>query len=243
MTTKFEFETIAHVESCFKEKFGIPRQPGLAPAALATIVFSPPYNRPEAVQGLEQSSHIWLHFIFHETQMKEWKPSVRPPRLGGNKKMGVFATRSPVRPNRLGLSVVKLEGISHEGDKLQLLVSGADLLDGTPIVDIKPYVPYVDRVDEASNAFAADLPAILPVEFSAQAREDLLRYDSGSDSVEALVIQVLQQDPRPSYQAVDESRVYGMKLADFDLQWRYCERLATDEQAVAIEVLALRAVL
>jgi len=222
--TGFNMAPIGVVHSCFKEKFGIPRQPGLAPAARATLELLPPYNCPEAVAGLEQSSHLWLQFIFHHSlaQCQQWKPTVRPPRLGGNKRMGVFATRSPVRPNALGLSVVKLEAVEIQNGAVQLLLSGVDLVDGTPVVDIKPYVPYVDSVPEAENCFADQQPAFIEVVMSVglTAYCDAYRAERGVE-LAALITQVLRQDPRPQYQTPDPERIYGMKLLDLDVRWRY----------------------
>src|SRR3954463_4060851 len=138
----FIFPAIGIIHSCFKEKFGIPRQPGLAPLATAQLELLPPYDNRAALEGLETCSHIWLQFVFHANKRDAWKPKVKPPRLGGNKSLGVFATRSPTRPAPIGLSVVKLDGISEADGKLFLNLSGIDLLDGTPVLDIKPYVPY-----------------------------------------------------------------------------------------------------
>ena len=242
MESHYSFATIGVVHSCFKEKFGVPRQPGLVPESRAQLELLPPYNRAEAVSGLAFVSHIWLQFIFHEVADKAWSPTVRPPRLGGNKRMGVFATRSPVRPNPLGLSVVKLEDIEIEGGKVTLHLSGIDLVDGTPIVDIKPYVPYVDLIPEASNEFASDVPVNLSVNLSLQAEADCEKFSQEHPlNIRTLVTQVLQQDPKPSYHAVDSTRVYGMKLLNFDLQWRYIvSELADGESAVSIEVIALQ---
>jgi tRNA-Thr(GGU) m(6)t(6)A37 methyltransferase TsaA len=215
----FAVKPIGIIHSCFKEKFGIPRQPGLAPAAKAQIELLSPYNNPDAVAGLEQVSHIWLQFLFHQNRSDEWRPKVRPPRLGGNKQMGVFATRSPVRPNPIGLSVVKLESIElNKG--VVLNVSGIDLVDGTPILDIKPYVPYVDCVDEAENNFADAVPDLLPVCFSPEVGVFCESY-SKVDDLKLLLQQVLQQDPRPQYQTPDPERRYAMKLLDFDIAWHY----------------------
>jgi len=144
-----EVTPIGFVQSCFKEKFATPRQPGLADAAKGVIELIPPFNLPESVEGLEDCSHIWLQFVFHECMNQGWKPKVRPPRLGGNKKMGVFATRATHRPNALGLSVVKLDGIECTDDQVRLHISGLDLIDGTPILDIKPYIPYSDAIENA----------------------------------------------------------------------------------------------
>lgn len=217
----FTFPAIAIAHSCFKEKFGIPRQPGLAPHSTAVLELLPPYNQADAVTGLELSSHIWVQFVFHANSRQEWKPKVKPPRLGGNKSLGVFATRSPVRPSPIGLSVVKLERIECDNQKVLLHVSGVDLLDGTPILDIKPYVPYVDRVNDAHNHFAEMPPPFIEVFFSPLLNKVLADQQYQGTNLRELIQEVLQQDPRPQYQTPDPSRAYGMKLSDFDVQWHY----------------------
>ena len=218
----FNFPTIGIIHSCFKEKFGIPRQPGLAPLATAKLELLPPYNDPDSLDGLEGCSHVWIQFVFHANKRSEWKPKVKPPRLGGNKTLGVFATRSPTRPSPIGLSVVKLDGIEVEDGKVWLNLSGVDLLDGTPVLDIKPYVPYVDLVPEAVNQFASAPPAPLPVEFNPSATAFCHQYQAeNAVALEGLIRQILQQDPRPQYQQPEPERVYGMKLLDLDLRWRY----------------------
>ena len=230
----FEFAAIGVIHSCFKEKFGIPRQPGLAPAAMAQLELLAPYNDPDAVAGLEQVSHLWLQCLFHQNRSEGWKPKVKPPRLGGNKKMGVFATRSPVRPNPIGLSVVKLESIDTSNGVL-LNLSGIDLLDGTPVLDIKPYVPYVDCVTDAINHFAGQSPSLLPVSFSPEARRFCETY-AGAEVLHELIQQVLQQDPRPQYQTPDLERRYAMKLLDFDVAWYY-QQCATGWEIRVEEIL------
>lgn len=215
----FEFEPIGVIHSCFKEKFGIPRQPGLAPAATAQLELLAPYNDLDAIAGLEQVSHLWLQCIFHQNKNEKWKPKVKPPRLGGNKKMGVFATRSPVRPNPISLSVVKLESVDTSNGVL-LNLSGIDLVDGTPVLDIKPYVPYVDSLTDASNQFADKSPSVLPVSFSSEA-VSFCRMYWGAEDLHVLIQQVLQQDPRPQYQPPDPDRRYAMKLLDVDVAWYY----------------------
>ncbi|WP_188150071.1 tRNA (N6-threonylcarbamoyladenosine(37)-N6)-methyltransferase TrmO [Teredinibacter waterburyi] len=217
MESTYHFPVIGIVRSCFKEKFGIPRQPGLATASKATLEIVAPYNNPDAFQGLELASHIWLQFVFHRNNTEQWRPKVRPPRLGGNKSIGVFATRSPVRPSPIGLSVVKLERLELGPSLVRLHLSGIDLLDGTPVLDIKPYVPYVDALSEATNQFAEQEPALLPVIFSDELK---LALEQRSDLLR-LIEQVLQQDPRPKYQALDEQRRYGTRLDDVEVRWYY----------------------
>jgi tRNA-Thr(GGU) m(6)t(6)A37 methyltransferase TsaA len=228
-------EPVGIIHSCFKEKFGIPRQPGLAPAAKAQLELLPPYNDKDAVAGLEQVSHIWLQFWFHQNRTEGWRPKVRPPRLGGNKQMGVFATRSPVRPNPIGLSVVKLESIETANGKVILHLAGIDLVDGTPVIDIKPYVPYVDRVEEAVNEFADQCPSLLPVSFTEATQAFCENYQQAD--LKTLLIQVLQQDPRPQYQSPDPKRRYAMRLLDLDVAW-YCQPLVEQEgwQIVVSEI-------
>ena len=227
-----ELHPVAIAHTPFKEKFAIPRQPLLAPAARGDIQLLPPYDHAQALQGLEQVSHVWLIFQFHKALLEpESRPNlrVRPPRLGGNKKIGVFASRATHRPNSLGQSLVKLEAV--EGTSL--LVSGVDLLDGTPIIDIKPYVPYADSLPEAVNGIAGDAPAVISVNWSelAQTQAQLHGQRLGDD-VYALIQQCLQQDPKPAYQQPTAHRQYGVRLWDLNVQWHY---LAPD----LIRVLAL----
>ncbi|MDP5210064.1 tRNA (N6-threonylcarbamoyladenosine(37)-N6)-methyltransferase TrmO [Microbulbifer sp. 2205BS26-8] len=216
-------EHIARVHSCFGEKFGVPRQPRLASASRASIELLPPVNVAEAVAGLEANSHIWVVFQFH-CGAGRWSPKVRPPRLGGNRKLGVLATRSPFRPNHIGLSVVRLMEV-RTVPKVELIIAGVDLVDGTPVVDIKPYIPYADAVVEARSTFADSAPALTPVTIPehilAQARA--YRDDWGTD-LSRLIAQVLAQDPRPAYQQSEPGRLYGMKLCNFNLCWHYTEQ-------------------
>ena len=206
---------IANIHSDFPTKFGIPRQSGLVEELTAKIVFTPDYRAPEAVRGLEDFSHIWLIWQFSKAVRENWSPTVRPPRLGGNTRMGVFATRSPFRPNAIGLSCVRLlkvEPNTPEGPVLT--VAGADLMDGTPILDIKPYIPYADCQMEATGGFtdtAGDF--VLKVEFPPE-----LLSMVPEDRREAL-IGVLRHDPRPSYQRNAE-RVYGMEFAGVNVRFR-----------------------
>lgn len=208
------------LRSCFREKFAIPRQPRLAPAARGVLELLPPFDTGEAVAGLEQVSHVWLLFLFHQALEDKPRLKVRPPRLGGNKMIGVFATRATHRPNGIGQSVVKLDKVEPG----RLLVSGIDLLDGTPIIDIKPYVPYADALPEARNDMAADAPALIEVHWSesalAQARDQALRL---SEPAVELIEQCLAQDPRPAYQRPDPERRYGAQFWDLEVRWHYPE--------------------
>lgn len=227
----YTLEPLGYLDSCFSEKFGVPRQSRLAAKATAQLALVPPYNRADCVAGLEGVSHLWLSFIFHQSLDQGWKPKVRPPRLGGNKKQGVFATRSPFRPNHLGLSVVRLERIEVAEPQVVLHLSGVDLVAGTPIVDIKPYVPYVDAVPEAVNAFADHPPLRHPVVFSAQAQAFCAAQSQYGD-LQGLLTEVLQQDPRPAYQPVDGDRLYKMALWDMEVTW--CCRLEAGEKLMEV---------
>lgn len=219
-TDTYCIKPIGLVHSCFKEKFAIPRQPALAPAAKGEIELFPPYDDPLAIEGLEQVSHLWLSFIFHQAMPEEGeiRLRVRPPRLGGNKKLGVFATRATHRPNPLGLSVVKLDGITNG----RLQISGIDLLDGTPIVDIKPYVPYADALSAASNTIASESPELSQIEFTPEALTSAITQGIRLDQpVKELIEQMLAQDPKPAYQKPDPKRIYGVKIWDLEVKWFY----------------------
>ena len=210
-----QVKIVAHIRSDFQQKFGIPRQSGLVDALEADIIFTPEFRDPEALRGLEGFSHLWLIWEFSQARRAKWSPTVRPPRLGGNQRMGVFATRSPFRPNPMGLSCVKLKEVRlHTPDGPVLRVAGADLLDGTPIYDIKPYLPYADCKPEAVGGFAsapkeATLTVTLPPELE----------DKVPEAKRAALRGVLAQDPRPSYQD-DPERVYGMGFAGLDVRFR-----------------------
>ena len=209
-----ELRVIARIHSDFQEKFGIPRQSGLVEELRATVVFEPEYRNPDALRGIEGFSHLWLIWQFSEAVRAEWSPTVRPPRLGGNARMGVFATRSPFRPNAIGLSCVRLEDVRQDPVLGPVLdVSGADLLDGTPIYDVKPYLPYADCRPEAVGGFAAAAPTS---RLRVICTDDLLEQ-LPSEKREAL-LGVLAQDPRPSYQD-DPQRVYGMRFAGMDVRF------------------------
>lgn len=230
----FALTPIGHVISDYPDKFGIPRQPGLALAAHARLVLTPPYNDPLAVRGLEDFSHLWLSFIFHQSP-ERWSPLVRPPRLGGNKKVGVFASRSTHRPNRLGLSLVRLTGINtHQG--VELTLEGCDLVSGTPVVDIKPYLPWAEAHPDAQAGFAPAMPAQSKVVFQPSALKVIAKRQDGA-TLQALIEQVLAQDPRPAYQqGTPTERLYGMRLRDVDIKFRPRQNgEATTLEVVAIE--------
>ena len=212
---------IAKIHNDFKEKFGIPRQSGLCDELTSTIVFEPEYRKPDALRGIDGFSHLWLIWEFSRSVRDDWSPTVRPPRLGGNKRVGVFATRSPFRPNPIGLSSVKLVGIEHSKDYGDLLiVSGADLLDGTPIYDIKPYVAYSDCHADAVSGFADPVQNYsLNVDFC---KELLTKIEVSKQNS---LIKILEQDPRPSYQN-DPEREYGMRFANYEIFFKVdCENL------------------
>ncbi|GHE20785.1 tRNA (N6-threonylcarbamoyladenosine(37)-N6)-methyltransferase TrmO [Halomonas urumqiensis] len=251
---------IGVIKSDYPDKFGIPRQPGLAPAAQASLVLLPPYDDPLAVRGLDDFSHIWLTFIFHlspergftnspgrgftnspgrgfknsperggknsperggnnspEHGPEKWSPLVRPPRLGGNAKVGVFASRSTHRPNRLGLSLVELVDIDTRGG-VRLHLKGADLVNGTPVLDIKPYLPWAEAHPEARAGFAPQAPVCLAVTFSDQAEVDLANHPHAA-ALRELIVQVLAQDPRPGYRKGGDTRRYGVRLRDVDVRF------------------------
>lgn len=208
-------QVIARMKSDFPTKFGIPRQSGLVETLESTIVFEPEYRNADALRGLEDFSHLWIIWQFSEAVRDEWSPTVRPPRLGGNKRMGVFATRSPFRPNALALSSVKITGIEHtEHYGTVIHVSGADLMDGTPILDIKPYIPYCDSHTDATGGFTDNADAyLLNVDFP----QELLKKIP--DNKRHSIMDLLSHDPRPSYQK-DSDRIYGMNFAGFDIRFR-----------------------
>lgn len=217
-----EIKPIAYIKTDFKEKFGIPRQSGIANNLTAKIIFEPEYRNPDALRGIEGFSHLWLIFDFSLAHKDGWSPTVRPPRLGGNEKRGVFATRSPFRPNSLGLSCVKLINIEQSENIGQILiVSGADLLDNTPIYDIKPYIPYADCYPDATGGFTDDitkekLEIIFPLELI-----NIIPKEKRQG-----VIDILAEDPRPSYQN-DSERIYSMLFDCFDIHFKINENTLT----------------
>jgi tRNA (adenine37-N6)-methyltransferase len=210
-------DPIATVRSCFGEKFAVPRQPGLCPSSWGRLVFQPAYRSSEAVRGIEGFSHLWLIFGFHETVDQGWKPTVRPPRLGGNQRVGVFASRSTFRPNGLGLSLVSLEGVdTTSADSPVLLLGGLDLLDGTPVYDVKPYLPYAEALPEAEGGFAGEPVKRLPVEVEPGAKADFERL---SERARAVVLEALALDPRPATQVTDPTRVFGALLCGCNVRF------------------------
>ncbi len=221
MSETYELKTIGHVRSDFPEKFGIPRQAGIVDALESAIIFEPEYRREEALRGLDGFSHIWVIWQFSEAVRDSWSPTVRPPRLGGNARMGVFATRSPFRPNALGLSCVRLIGIEHsEEHGAYLRIAGADMLDGTPVYDIKPYVPYTDCHTEALSGFAPNAGRQLRVEYSGDT------LSAVPEAKRAALTGVLANDPRPRYQN-DPERVYAMDFAGLEIKFTVSEDTLT----------------
>lgn len=215
---KTEIQVIARMHSDFPTKFGIPRQSGLVEELQSLIVFEPEFRNPDALRGIEEFSHLWLIWQFSQAVRQDWSPTVRPPRLGGNVRMGVFATRSPFRPNHLGLSCVRLLEKRHTKEfGTVLLVGGADLMDGTPIFDIKPYIPYGDCIPQATGGFTDRVgDFLLKVDFPKELLEKLPEEKRGA------AIGVLSHDPRPSYQKAPD-RVYGLSFSGFDIRFRVSE--------------------
>lgn len=229
---------IAITRSCFQDKFGVPRQPGLTRHAHAELVIQSPFDREDAFRGLESASHIWLTFQFHEAVRAEWRPVVRPPRLGGNKKIGVFASRSPFRPNSLGLSVVRNEGLTRKNGELVLKISNHDLIEGTPILDIKPYLPFSDSVPEASLGWADSAPTDrLEVTFAPEASDQLSRLpEADYPDFRALIEDVVSYDPRPSFRrGRDEQRIYGANLFDKNVRFRF----VNEDSIMRVEVISV----
>jgi len=214
-------EPIGIIHSCFKEKFGIPRQAGVVASATATLELLPPYNAEEALRGIDEFSHLWIVFAFHESVTDKFQPTVRPPRLGGNIRKGVFATRAPFRPNPIGLSVVELKKVN--GTTLEL--AGGDFLDGTPVLDIKPYIPYADSIPDARGGFANGAPeAPNTVAFSPEAEAVFQTLEKPQQQ---LIRDMLSHDPRPAYQADDPDRVFGTTVFDLEIKWKQADSAVT----------------
>lgn len=204
-----EIKPIAYIHTDFKEKFGIPRQSGRVPELMGKIVFEKEYKNSDAIRGIEEFSHLWLIFGFSEAEYKEGTMTVRPPRLGGNTRVGVFASRSPYRPNSLGLSCVKIEKVENG----ELTVSGVDILDGTPVYDIKPYIPYSDARSDAKGSFAEEMKDYsLEVDFPCELLEII------PEDKQQTVIACLKDDPRPSYH--EDARIYSMAFSDYDIHFK-----------------------
>ncbi|MBQ7651696.1 MAG: tRNA (N6-threonylcarbamoyladenosine(37)-N6)-methyltransferase TrmO [Victivallales bacterium] len=218
----FSFTPVAIAHTCYKAKFGIPRQSGLVNEATGVIEFLPPYNQPNAVRGLEDFSHIWVLFVFHQSIRESWKATVRPPRLGGDRRVGVFASRSPFRPCPIGLSAVKLDEVVCKNAKVLLRVRGMDILDGTPVLDVKPYIPYADSLPDASGGFAPSAPATeaLAVSFTDEALAQCATIEKrGITDFTVLARKLISANPRPAYQNED-GRVYGIFVHGYEVVWK-----------------------
>ncbi|MDO4877796.1 MAG: tRNA (N6-threonylcarbamoyladenosine(37)-N6)-methyltransferase TrmO [Neisseria sp.] len=223
---RYTVQTIGRVHSPYTQKFGIARQPGLVPSAQIILELNPEFTA-DCIRGLDGFGYIWLHFIFHGVLGEGWLPTVRPPRLGGKRKMGVFATRSPHRPNHLGLSLLKLEGIECGGGRVKIRCSGADLLDGTPVIDIKPYIPFAEARPDAAAGFAAQTPPLLDIVWQTDA-------DHLPSGLKTLIEQSLAQDPRPAHQNRPD-KVYVMEIAGWEVKFQIAGKtaaiLAAENQA------------
>ncbi|WP_415905187.1 tRNA (N6-threonylcarbamoyladenosine(37)-N6)-methyltransferase TrmO [Neptuniibacter sp. QD48_55] len=229
MPSTYSIAPIAVIRSPYKEKFGIPRQPNLAKSVTARVEILEEFSSDEIVRGLENCSHIWLVFLFSECIDKGWKPTVRPPRLGGNKRLGVFATRSPFRPNPIGLSPVRLVSIEKTSNSIELVISGADLLDGTPVIDIKPYLPYSDIISDAEYPMADQITLLSqPVIFSEQAQQEISASEIRlQQPLKQQLSELLQCDPRPAYKKNDAEKNYGIKLHDLNVRFRITDQEIT----------------
>lgn len=218
----FSFNQIGVIRSPYKEKFAVPRQPGLIEDGGGELHLFAPYNQAEAVRGLADFSHLWVMFVFHQTMDGGWRPTVRPPRLGGNARMGVFATRSTFRPNPIGMSLIELKGVHCQGGQVILELGSLDLVDGTPVIDIKPYLPFAESQPHARAGFAQTAPdADMPVSFSPTAEQQLIQQQQRYPHLRRFITQVLAQDPRPAYRKIDnESREYAVLLLEFNVRWR-----------------------
>ena len=218
---KFDFQPVGIVRSCFPAKFGIPRQPGLVEEATAILELLPPYDRVEALEGLEAFSHLWLIFVFHASLKETWKPTVRPPRLGGNKRVGVFASRSMFRPNPIGLSVVELTRVDTATEQPRLFLKGVDLLDGTPVLDIKPYLPYADAIVDAKGGYAPEAPGqAIKLNYTSAAEAVLNNLPAEeARQLRQLILRILQNDPRPAYLEGSKRDRFGMRLYNYNVRW------------------------
>ena len=222
MISEVTFAPIAHIDSCYPDRLGIPRQAGLVPSAYADIVFEATEENKLALRGIDEFSHLWVLFVFHAQSYGEYKPLVRPPRLGGNKNVGVYATRSPNRPNPIGMSAVRLLGISEKKRQLRLAVQGGDFLDGTPVLDVKPYVPYADAIDSAHSAWATEPQTLLPVRWSDSAKVVLAQCEQ-AERLQCLIEETLAQDPRPGYERGKDGRPgqrWMMQIGGHDVSWQ-----------------------
>ena len=228
---------IGVIHSCFTEKFGIPRQPGMVKSATARLELFTDYGREEMVRGLAQFSHIWVQFLFHQTVAEGWKPTIRPPWLGGRKRIGIFASRSPHRPNHIGMSAVRLEKIVQEQGSYYLELSGVDFLDKSPVLDIKPYVVYSDCIESASCSYALGLQPDVTIQFSAEAEEFCRSYQVETGrNIGQLVREMIRHDPRPASQKKNKSS-FGMLLWDVNIRWKIVEEVFRVESCEKVDNL------
>lgn len=223
--TDYPMAAIADVHCPFSEKFTVPRQPGLTPSVTSIIKMREPYNKPEAFNGLSLFSHIWVIFRFHQNLANGWRAQVRPPRLGGNEKLGVFATRSSFRPNGLGMSVVRLNKIHVDGQNIELHVAGLDVVNNTPVYDIKPYISYSDSVPDAGSGFAPDPPKTVAVDLTPEAMQQLKKLSTSSDLIAIQIRETLSQDPRPAYRKnkILDENIYGVAFSGLNFKWRFID--------------------
>jgi tRNA-Thr(GGU) m(6)t(6)A37 methyltransferase TsaA len=232
-TNYYEMPVIGYVRSCYKEKFGVPRQSGLVSRGEMEIMLLPEYSNRSAVEGLGQFSHIWVIYCFHLSMAQGWKPKVKPPRLGGNRSLGIFATRTPFRPSPLGLSAVRLNNISFHTKQILLSCSAGDIVDGSPVLDIKPYLPYADSLADARAGYANSKPEQkMEVLFSQAAEQSLSVSTNRFPELRELISQVLALDPRPQYKSATDNRLYGIALYDFDIKWRVTNQKIVVEKIV-----------
>jgi tRNA-Thr(GGU) m(6)t(6)A37 methyltransferase TsaA len=221
VTEIFELNAIGYIRSGFREKFAVPRQPGMVKSMTSTIEMLPDFSRPDAFRALREFSHIWIIFIFHQSLGKDWHDTVRPPRLGGNARVGVFASRSPFRPNPVGISAVELLDIEFSGGTCRMHIRGADLIDGTPVLDIKPYLPYSDSIN-ASSGFAKAPESTMLVEFTQDVQHRLSEKEKQSGQpLKKILMEMLSLDPRPAYQASEDTQSeYGIRLYNLNIRFR-----------------------
>ncbi|MBW1634733.1 MAG: tRNA (N6-threonylcarbamoyladenosine(37)-N6)-methyltransferase TrmO [Deltaproteobacteria bacterium] len=221
MIESFVIEPVGIIHSCFTEKFGIPRQPGMVKSATASLELLPRFNREEMIRGLDQFSHIWVHFLFHKTVEEGWKPTVRPPGLGGKKRVGVFATRSPHRPNHMGMSAVRLVSVRKVKTRFMLELAGVDFLDQTPVLDIKPYVAYSDSIESAAGGYSTGQGSEqIGIQFSGQAAQFCKTYEQETGrKIRRLIEEMIHHDPRPASQKGSKNR-FGMLLWDVNIRWQ-----------------------
>lgn len=224
---QYTIQPIAMIESPYREKFAVPRQPRLVPAAKSRLKLLGEANCAESIRGIEQFSHLWLLFLFDQNLSAGWKPTVRPPRLGGNERIGVFASRSTFRPNGIGMSAVEFHGISKEKDQFYLELGGVDLVNDTPVIDIKPYIPYSDGITDAQGGFADEEPSLSTVKFSQTALTFLYQH-SNHQHIQLVIEQVLAQDPRPAYKKRQaDDKEFAVHLFDFNVRFKVVAGIVT----------------